>query len=144
MRLSYKGWLSINPGREALSSTILYVEDNPLSLRLIRKVLESLGYGMIEASDGETGLALAAAQRPQMVLLDMDLPDMDGWTVARHIKNDPRMRHLPVVALTGNAAPGDRERCLLAGCDGYLSKPVSRMELRDMIHHFLPAGDAAG
>lgn len=127
-----------------MSSTILYVEDNPLSLRLIRKMLESLGYGMIEASDGETGLALAAAQRPQMVLLDMDLPDMDGWAVARHIKNDPRIRHLPVVALTGNASPSDRERCLLAGCDGYLSKPVSRMDLHDMIRHFLPAGNATG
>lgn len=126
-----------------MSSTILYVEDNPLSLRLIRKMLESLGYAMLEASDGETGLVTAAAQRPHLVLLDMDLPDMDGWAVARHIKSDPRLRHLPVVALTGNARPDDRDRCLMAGCDGYLSKPVSRMELHDMIRHFLPAGDAA-
>lgn len=116
---------------------ILYVEDNPQNMRLVRKMLGSGGYEMLEAPDGLSGLQIAEAEQPVLILLDINLPDIDGIEVTRRIKSNPSLAHIPVVALTANAMFGDRERFLDAGCDGYLAKPVSKTELLNTLAYFL-------
>lgn len=118
-------------------SKILYIEDNPLNMRLVRKLLKSFGYDMVEAMDGHTGLHLASTAKPDLILLDINLPDIDGLEIAAKLKNSADLAHIPVIALTANAMHGDRERCIAAGCDGYLAKPVSRLELKNIVSHFL-------
>ena len=105
-------------------STILVVEDNPDNMITMKAVLHSQ-YNLIEATDGEQGLNMALAKRPDLILLDMSLPKMDGFTVVREIKGDPKGKHIPVIALTAHAMKGDREKILDAGCDDYISKPVN-------------------
>jgi two-component system cell cycle response regulator DivK len=118
-------------------SRILYIEDNPLNMKLVRRMLTDMGYSMIEASDGEYGIRQALTASPDLILMDINLPDVDGLTVTRKLKGDPRLRHIPIVALTANSMHGDREQCLAAGCDAYLAKPVSRLELRNVLERFL-------
>ncbi len=120
-----------------MASTILYIEDNPLNMRLVRKILNHMGYQMIEAMDGLTGLEMARTDRPDLILMDVNLPDIDGLEVTRQLKAIPNLRHIPVIALTANAMHGDREHCLAAGCDGYIAKPVARQELRNVVEHYL-------
>jgi CheY-like chemotaxis protein len=103
---------------------ILHVEDNFHYRRLVRKLLESQGYGLVEAEDGLTGLELIRALRPTLVLMDIGLPGMDGVSIMRLVKADPTLCHIPMIALTAATLVGDRERLLAAGFDGYLSKPV--------------------
>jgi two-component system, cell cycle response regulator DivK len=116
---------------------ILYIEDNPQNMRLVQKMLSTGGYEMIEALDGRTGLAVAAREMPDLILMDINLPDIDGMEATSRIKSDPSMSHIPIIALTANAMFGDRERFLEAGCDGYLAKPVSRRELLDTVALYL-------
>lgn len=118
-------------------TTILYIEDNPLNMRLVRKLLNSLGYNMLEARDGATGLSMASAERPDLILVDVNLPDIDGLEVTKRLKADDSISHIPIVALTANAMHGDRERCLGAGCDGYIAKPIAKLELKNTLAHFL-------
>lgn len=118
-------------------ATILYIEDNPLNMRLVRKILQALGYHMLEAGDGKTGLHLVRSQKPDLVLVDVNLPDIDGLEIAAYLKHDPDCAHIPVVALTANVMHGDRERCLASGCDGYIAKPVAKLELKNVLAHFL-------
>ena len=118
-------------------STILYIEDNPLNMRLVRKLIHSFGFNFIEALDGLSGLYLAQQQVPDLILVDINLPDIDGLEVTSRLKSNSALRHIPVVALTANAMHGDRERCLKAGCDGYLAKPIARFELRSVLDQFL-------
>jgi len=118
-------------------SRILYIEDNPLNMKLVHKLLVDMGYSMIEASDGEYGIRQALTASPDLILMDINLPDVDGLTVTRKLKGDLRLRHIPIVALTANSMHGDREQCLAAGCDAYLAKPVSRLELRNVLERFL-------
>ena len=120
-----------------MSQTILYIEDNPLNMRLVRKLLKSFGYSMIEAIDGASGLAKVEEIKPDLILMDVNLPDADGLELTQRIKKMEDFAHIPIVAITANAMHGDRERCLEAGCQGYLPKPVSRTELRNMVNHFL-------
>jgi two-component system cell cycle response regulator DivK len=120
-----------------MSTKILYVEDNPQNMRLIRRMLETSGYAMLEAIDGSSGLALAARELPALILMDIQLPDIDGTEVTARLKSDPALAHIPIIALTASALYGDRERFIAAGCDGYLAKPVSRKELLTAIHYFL-------
>jgi len=103
--------------------TILVVEDNPDNMITMKAILHSQ-YNLIEATDGEQGLNMALAERPDLILLDMSLPKMDGFTVVREIKGDPKGRHIPVIALTAHAMKGSREKAIEAGCDDYISKPV--------------------
>jgi two-component system, cell cycle response regulator DivK len=116
---------------------ILYVEDNPQNMRLVRKMLRVGGYDMLEAMDGTSGLEVAAREQPDLILMDINLPDIDGMEVTNRLKADPTLRHIPVIALTANAMFGDRERFLEAGCDGYLAKPVSKNELLNTVTYFL-------
>ncbi|MEM9951220.1 MAG: response regulator [Chloroflexota bacterium] len=121
-----------------MTATILYIEDNPLNMRLVRKLVKSFGYDMIEAVDGITGLEMVKSERPDLVLVDVNLPGIDGLEVASTIKASPELASIPTIALTANAMHGDRERCLAAGCDGYIAKPIARQELKNTIVRFLP------
>jgi two-component system cell cycle response regulator DivK len=118
-------------------TVILYIEDNPQNMRLVRKMLKTGGYSMIEAIDGKTGLQKVHEERPHLILVDINLPDIDGMEITARIKEDSELRNIPVIALTANAMFGDRERFLEGGCDGYLAKPISRRELLSTISQFL-------
>jgi two-component system cell cycle response regulator DivK len=108
---------------------VLIVEDNEKNMKLVRDVLLAIGYSPLEASSGEQALALAAEQTPALVLMDIQLPDMDGGEALQRLRSDDRTSGIPVLALTAQAMQGDRERFLAAGFDGYLSKPVDVDEL---------------
>jgi two-component system cell cycle response regulator DivK len=109
---------------------ILCVEDNPQNMRLVRKILVHHGYEVLEAEDGTTGIAMALNEMPDLILMDINLPDIDGLEATGRIKAQVS---IPIVALTANAMYGDEERCLAAGCDGYISKPVSKNILLDKL-----------
>ncbi len=118
-------------------ATILYVEDNPQNMRLVRKMLNSAGYQVIEAEDGMSGYQAIIDLRPDLVLMDVNLPDIDGLEVTARIKSLPDYAGIPMLALTANAMHGDRERCLEAGCDGYIPKPVTKNELLSGVAYYL-------
>jgi len=105
-------------------ATILVVEDTPANQALVRKLLVAAGHEVVLAENASAGIALARARRPDLVLLDLGLPDMDGWEALRRIRGDDVSRDLRVVAFTAHAMVGDRERALAAGFDGYMSKPI--------------------
>jgi CheY-like chemotaxis protein len=119
--------------------TVLYIEDNFHNRRIVRKILQSRGYSLIEAEDGISGLAMVQELKPPLVLLDIGLPGMDGLEVVGRIKADEHLQEIPVIALTASAMRGDRERFLAAGCDDYLSKPVQAMELINMVGAYYPS-----
>lgn len=118
--------------------TVLYIEDNFHNRRLVRKILESRGYSIVEAEDGISGLEMVRDLEPPVILLDIGLPGMDGLQVVAKIKADVKLKHIPVIAVTASAMRGDRERFLAAGCDDYLSKPVRAMELLDKVASHYP------
>jgi Response regulators consisting of a CheY-like receiver domain and a winged-helix DNA-binding domain len=123
---------------------ILLVEDNEdnrdmLSRRLVRK-----GYEVLTALDGEQGVAMTRAEKPDLVLMDMSLPQMDGWEATRQLKSDPQTQSIPVIALTAHAMSGDREKSLAAGCDDYDVKPVELMRLLAKMEALLPAEGTDG
>ena len=119
-------------------ATILLVEDNEMNLDMLSRRLERRGYVVLIAVDGMQGVELCRAQIPDLVLMDMSLPIMDGWEATRRIKADPQTAHIPIIALTAHAIAGDRERCLAAGCDEYESKPVKFPNLLEKIEAFVP------
>ncbi len=116
---------------------IMYIEDNPQNMRLVRKMLTMGGYEMLEATDGHSGVTLALQEKPDLILMDINLPDIDGVEATKQIKNAEATAHIPIIALTANAMHGDREMFLESGCDGYLAKPVTRNELLNTISYFL-------
>ena len=103
---------------------ILVIEDNKLNMKLMRGVFKLGSYQIIEAFDAETGIRLARKHRPFLILMDIQLPGMDGLHATRIIKADPLLKDIPVVALTGFAMQGDEEKALSSGCDGYITKPI--------------------
>jgi two-component system, cell cycle response regulator DivK len=115
------------------AETVLIVEDNERSMKLFRDVLEVRGYLTLEATTGAKALDLATRHLPDVVLMDVQLPDVDGVQALRRIRTDARTAFLPVVAVTAQAMDGDRERFLRAGFDAYLSKPVDIAELLDVV-----------
>lgn len=120
---------------------VLIVEDNQDNMTLIVDVLTSLGHQAIEAHDGQEGLEKARSEKPDLILMDLSLPRVDGWTVTRQLKADPELKSIPIIALTAHAMIGDRERALEAGCDDYLPKPLNLPELIDKLTHYLGGGD---
>ena len=120
-----------------MSARILCVEDNPQNMRLVRKILKHQGFEVLEAVDGLTGVDLAHKEQPDLILMDINLPDIDGLEATSRIKANPNLQTIPIVALTANAMYGDEERVLAAGCDGYISKPVSRVKLISTVKQFL-------
>lgn len=121
----------------AQTCRILYIEDNPQNMRLVRKILSHAGYECHEASDGMSGVEQALQLSPDLILLDINLPDIDGLEVARRLRESGLLESTPIIALTANAMVGDRERLLAGGCDDYLPKPVSRAELLNTIQRHL-------
>ena len=116
---------------------ILIVDDNPANLKLIRMLLDGVGYEVRTASDAEEALALLEEFRPRLILMDLQLPGMDGLTLTRRLKADPRTRDIFVLALTAFAMKGDEERALAAGCDGYVAKPIDTRRLPAQISDIL-------
>jgi two-component system cell cycle response regulator DivK len=114
-------------------ATILIVEDNPTNMRLAEYVLVSAGHVVLAATDAEAGLTLARASLPDLILMDIQLPGMDGLEATAHLKEDPATRAIPVIALTALAMKGDEERIRAAGCDGYIAKPMSYKDLLSTI-----------
>jgi two-component system cell cycle response regulator DivK len=116
---------------------ILVVDDNQDNRELVIKVLKSKGYLLMEATDGEAALEQAIKQKPDLILMDISLPKIDGYEVTRRLKEQESFKAVPIIALTAHAMKGDREKALEAGCDGYIPKPISVRELPDQIQTFL-------
>lgn len=121
---------------------ILIVEDNEMNAEILVRILGRFGHSLVIATDGAEGVEMAAAEHPDLILMDISLPILDGLEATRQIKADPITRTIPVIALTAHAMNGDRERCLAAGCDDYDTKPVDMMRLLDKIAPFLERGAA--
>jgi two-component system, cell cycle response regulator DivK len=120
-----------------VKAKILLIEDNAENRYLLTFLLEQRGHEIIAAESGPVGLELAARVRPDLILLDIQLPGMDGHAVARAIKSDPLLKHIPVVAVTSYAMVGDREKCLAAGAEGYIEKPINPDSFVAEIERFL-------
>jgi two-component system, cell cycle response regulator DivK len=120
-----------------MSRRILVIEDNPDNRILITDLLTSLGYDVIVAVDGEEGVARAKSDLPDLVLMDLSLPHMDGWTATRYLRSLPATKDLTIIALTAHAMVGDRERALEAGCNDYVSKPLDVKELASKLTQYL-------
>ena len=120
-----------------MAKVILIVEDDPKSLVLIRDLLQVSGYSTIEATDGEKGVELAKASKPDLILMDIQMPKMDGLEATRILKADTTTGNIPILALTSYAMKGDEERTLQAGCDGYLAKPFDIQELLKTVAEYL-------
>jgi two-component system cell cycle response regulator DivK len=118
-------------------ATILYVEDNSDNRKLVRRVLEVEGYMVVEARDGLQAMECLESEPVDLVLMDINMPDVDGYTLTARMKGMPRFAQLPIVAVTANVMRGDRERSLQAGCDGYIQKPIDIDTLSQQIERFL-------
>jgi CheY-like chemotaxis protein len=121
-------------------SRILIVEDNEMNRDMLSRRLERRGYQVILAMDGRRGLAVARSESPDLILMDMSLPEIDGWEVARRLKSDDTTRSIPVIALTAHAMTSDRQKALEAGCDDYDTKPVEFERLLTKIQTMLRNG----
>jgi len=119
---------------------ILAIEDNLTNMILISRVVEAEGHDLIRADDGNIALDILAQETPDLILLDINIPGVHGLDLARRLKDDDRLAHVPLIATTANVLLGDRERCLEAGCDEYLPKPLDIRELRQIMRAFLKAG----
>jgi two-component system cell cycle response regulator DivK len=120
-----------------MTKRILLIEDTEDNRQIIRDLMAGTGYELLEAEDGETGVAMAAAHRPDLILMDIQLPVVDGYEATRRIKSDPALRHIPVIAVTSYALSGDEVRARAAGCDSYVAKPFSPRQLLATIRQFL-------
>jgi two-component system, cell cycle response regulator DivK len=120
---------------------ILYVEDNEDNVYMLTRRLERAGFEVVVASDGEDGVAVARAERPDLILMDLSLPVVDGWEATRRLKSAEETRAIPVIALSAHAMPGDRDKAIEAGCDDYDPKPVSMQSLLAKIRALLPEGE---
>jgi CheY-like chemotaxis protein len=123
---------------------VLLVEDNELNRDMLSRRLQRRGYDVSLAVDGQHALEQAAAQRPDVILMDMDLPVLTGWDATKKLRADPTIRNIPVIALTAHALPADRERAMQAGCDAYQSKPIDFAELLSKIEQFSSQGGTNG
>ena len=119
------------------AKTILLVEDNEDNLIVYRTILDHVGYRVIEARDGEEGVARARADLPDLILMDVSLPKMDGWEATRRIKADEETRQIPIIAVTAHALDDDREKATQVGCDGYLAKPVAPRRVVEEVERFI-------
>ncbi len=116
---------------------ILLVEDNDMNRDMLSRRLERRGYHVVVALDGEQGVSMAQAERPDLILMDMSLPVLDGWQATRRIKSAPETQNIPVIALTAHAMAGDQDKAIAAGCDDYDSKPIDLPRLLEKIEKFL-------
>jgi two-component system cell cycle response regulator DivK len=124
-----------------MSQRVLVVEDQEDNRRIIRDLLTSAGYELIEATDGETGVRLAESERPDLILMDIQLPVLDGHEATRRIKANPELRAIPIIVVTSYALSGDDVKAMEAGCDAYVAKPFSPRQLLSKIRELLPETD---
>ena len=120
-----------------MAKVILIVDDEPSNLKLTCALLQASGYKTIEATDGKQGVELAKARKPDLILMDIQMPDMDGLEATRILKADATTKNIPIVALTAYAMKGDKERVLEAGCDGYITQPIDIQELLKRVAEYL-------
>lgn len=120
-----------------MTGTILLIEDNDQNAYLVDYLLTARDWKVVCAADGMTGLELADTESPDMILLDIQLPGMDGYEVARQLKAKQHLNGTPIIAVTSYAMPGDRENCLAAGCTGYIEKPIEPGNFADQVEQFL-------
>jgi len=125
------------PSSAARGATILYIEDNNDNRKLVMRVLMAEGYRVLEASSASEAVNVIAGQTPDMILMDINMPDVDGYTLTMRFKAMPALKRTPIIALTANVMKGDRERSLEAGCDGYIQKPIDVDALPKQIARFL-------
>jgi len=121
-----------------MTKRILVVEDQPDNLQILHDLLTSEGYQIIEAQDGEEGIRAAAAERPDLILMDIQLPRLDGYEATRRIKADPALRAIPIIVVTSYSLSGDEAKARAAGCDDFVPKPYSRRQLMAKIREYLP------
>lgn len=117
--------------------TVLLVEDNEDNLVVYRTILEHVGFKVLEARDGEEGVSRAREARPDIILMDISIPKMDGWQATEELKADEETRDIPIVALTAHALEEDRAKAMRAGCDGYLAKPVEPRRVVEEVERFI-------
>ena len=122
--------------------TVLYVEDNQDNRSLIRRVLEAEGYSVLEAATARLALTRLQERKPDLILMDINMPDMDGYALTAHIRSIPELARVPIVAVTANVMRGDREKSLQAGCDGYIQKPIDIDELPRQVERFIRTAHA--
>lgn len=127
-----------------MKGRILYIEDNEQNLYLITYLLGAMGYRVIQARNGEEGIVLAEREIPDLVLLDIQLPGMDGYEIARRLRSLPQGHRIPIVAVTSYAMVGDKEKALAAGCDGYIEKPIDPGTFLTQMEAHLPKPDQPG
>jgi two-component system cell cycle response regulator DivK len=119
---------------------ILYIEDNPGNRMLVRRILEAEGYKVTEATDGPAGLEIAAQKQFALILLDINLPEIDGYDLAKRMRSMPNLDDVPILAVTANVMQGDKERTLAAGCDGFIPKPIDVDKLPELVKTALDKG----
>lgn len=124
-----------------MSATILYIEDNPDNMTLVKRAIEAIGHTFVGMSNGLEGLEKAAEILPDLILLDINLPDIDGYEIARRLRSSgiPHLLYVPIIAITANALKGDAEKALEAGCDVYMSKPINIRDLWSRVEGLLEA-----
>ena len=122
-----------------MSKRILVIEDQEDNRQIVRDLMTASGYELIEATTGEEGLEAAARERPDLILMDIQLPGIDGYEVTRRIKANPQLQKIPIIAVTSYALSGDDKKAFAAGCDGYVTKPYSPRLLLAKIREYLPA-----
>lgn len=123
---------------------ILLIEDNERNIYLMTFIMEKNGYEVIVARDGREGITLAGEVKPMLILLDIQLPVMDGYDVARELKSNPVLVDIPIVAVTSYAMVGDQERCIAVGCTGYIEKPINPETFMAEVEQYLPARPSNG
>jgi CheY-like chemotaxis protein len=120
-----------------MSVNILHIEDDELQRKLVRRILEQQGYKVIQAADGMAGIEAALAEKPDLILMNINLPKLDGYAATTRLKSESSLANTPIVALTANTLPGDRERTLVSGCDGYIPKPIKHTIFVTQVQSFL-------
>ena len=123
-----------------MANNVLYIEDNPDNMRLVQRALESRGYRLLQAKTGLAGVSIAESEEVDLILLDINLPDIDGYEVAQRLRSSTKisLTRIPIIAITANALKGDAEKALNAGCDVYMSKPINIRELWARVEAFVP------
>ena len=121
----------------ATPALVLHIEDNPSNRKVVQHIFRATDYRLIEATDGEEGVRVTLAEAPNLILLDIQLPKLSGYEVARRLKADERSKDIPIIAVTSYALDGDDSKALEAGCDDYIAKPYRPQELRDRLEKYL-------
>jgi two-component system cell cycle response regulator DivK len=120
-----------------VGKVVLHIEDNTDNRLLIRRLLQAYGYQVVDAENAKKALEILATQKPDLILMDINMPDVDGYTLTNELKMMPALQGVPIVAITANVMKGDRERTLSAGCDGYIEKPIDVDRFIDQIERFI-------